>query len=945
MCIIVASEEHPEGETKLHPSLVKVMEGSSTVQSLANVGDKGGSTTVQMKDTPTTDAAAKKKLEVETEKKKAEEQRAMDEKNTAIVKEVMARAHAAAAEVKTAHSTTEEKNEAVKRLLDQAKEIEREARKDGQVARDAADAAKKAKQDALKTQSDAVVALKEAEVVNVFAKAKAAEQAEMSQKKTVTAEQFKVKAQSLAAEVEASKVALREEIVKEQALSAADKAMAEELRKTQAEADADRKAARAGIAEVEKAKDAVQAAAKAAIQNAVKNAAMISSLEHKKLLDVEAKERAHKNVGTADALAAQAQTHAEERMAKHEVREAKREMEKVMFEKERAMQQVASKVQSELMKQKATLYQNAAAALTSKEGEIATLTKQLLAARSDPTTTLLLQGLFSPVPYESACGNLAADPKKLQETTAQTIGACAAECASLLACRSFQFEKVCVLSGKDVIENSKYGQMLACPTKNVLITAAMKLSGNPTTFMKKVAQEESESELFKEDLAMDELVLVDVTSKDKNSKDKEDVVESQIESEHFKYDIDMDQRYESLVIDVLPPHTQAHFNRPNQCNDDLEAKQKIVEGYAQMLTMITKQSPVAEELGTSNFMSSKKRAPKKPKKPEVNIMSSKQRGPKKLKAAGAVALITTTVATTATGNVKKLEAAAAVAAVPPGSSNITTTTEATTATANVSANVRQIEVKKDPKEKELTLLQAQRDDLSTEVHNLQNHTSYEEMKVSQRKAEAEHAEETNVELRKRAAHQAKRMKRLRQEVAKTEPDTGHEYAQFEALAEEHRNQLKMKQDDIRAKRRCVAKGMKDFQIAKKEGIARLEKIKGTVAASKTQLALTRHALALCKANLVGTDDRIHQRIAKEEDRAEKLAMASYNEAAEMADTKKEVKREAKEIVAKETKQKEEAFVAKEMEKLTTKFVTPKCNGCLKLSKAEIKLLGVNCDGC
>ena len=83
----------------------------------------------------------------------------------------MARAHAAAAEVKTAHSTTEEKNEAVKRLLDQATEIEREARKDGQVARDAADAAKKAKQDALKTQSDAVVALKEAEVVNVFAKA------------------------------------------------------------------------------------------------------------------------------------------------------------------------------------------------------------------------------------------------------------------------------------------------------------------------------------------------------------------------------------------------------------------------------------------------------------------------------------------------------------------------------------------------------------------------------------------------------------------------------------------------------------------------------------------------------------------------------------------------------------------------------------------------------
>ena len=76
------------GETKLHPSLVKVMEGSSTVQSLANVGDKGGSTTVQMKDTPTTDAAAKKKSEVETEKKKAEEQRSMDEKNTAIVKEV-----------------------------------------------------------------------------------------------------------------------------------------------------------------------------------------------------------------------------------------------------------------------------------------------------------------------------------------------------------------------------------------------------------------------------------------------------------------------------------------------------------------------------------------------------------------------------------------------------------------------------------------------------------------------------------------------------------------------------------------------------------------------------------------------------------------------------------------------------------------------------------------
>lgn len=280
-------------------------------------------------------------------------------------------------------------------------------------------------------------------------------------------------------------------------MSAADKMMAAKLKRTEAKARLDRKRARRELAKAEHAKMKIKLAAKSAIRKAVKNAAIVASVQKKKVAAIAAKERAGKDIGSANTLAAQAKTAAEERLAKRDVRKAQREMARVKSEKQRAFQKLKRVVKKDAQKyakhskyaQKAKQEKKQLLRASQRSAKLKQLLKE---AHTGTTATTLLHRMYRPLPYEKACGSLTKDPKKMRQTSSKTVGACAAKCASLGKCRSFQFDqKICTLSAKKLLQSSKYGDMLACATKNVLITASMRLATTPTVFEKKMELGES----------------------------------------------------------------------------------------------------------------------------------------------------------------------------------------------------------------------------------------------------------------------------------------------------------------------------------------------------------------------------------------------------------------------------------------------------------------------
>merc|ERR1719238_302818 len=97
----------------------------------------------------------------------------------------------------------------------------------------------------------------------------------------------------------------------------------------------------------EKAQSQIQNAAKAAIRKAVKNAAILALAEKKKANEAEANERSGKDIGSANTLAAQAQTAAEERMAKKDIARAREDMKRVREEKKRALAEVQAAAASQ----------------------------------------------------------------------------------------------------------------------------------------------------------------------------------------------------------------------------------------------------------------------------------------------------------------------------------------------------------------------------------------------------------------------------------------------------------------------------------------------------------------------------------------------------------------------------------------------------------------------
>merc|ERR1711871_1666898 len=277
--------------------------------------------------------------------------------------------------------------------------------------------------------------------------------------------------------------------------------MSLKLKEREREAAQDRKRARKMVLQAKKAQSEIQIAAKKAIRKAVKNAAVLAAVEKKKAQTAQSRERTGKDLGSANVLAAQAQTSAEERMAKTDIAKAKAIMAKVKKSKQAALSEVKAAAQAKKeaglrnkAKAEKQLVAKGSAALKSAHQEIKKLKQELGEAQSNSAGETLLAGLYQAVPYEVACGNLANDPAKLAVADAANRGSCAAKCAGNLACKSFQFtHKNCLLSKKQILKPSKYGQLMACATKNVLIKPNMRSKGS--VFQKRSEEDKDELEV------------------------------------------------------------------------------------------------------------------------------------------------------------------------------------------------------------------------------------------------------------------------------------------------------------------------------------------------------------------------------------------------------------------------------------------------------------------
>merc|ERR1719267_277021 len=381
--------------------------------------------------------------------------------------------------------------------------IEREAEANGEKARTAALTAERAKADSKDRATAAKSQLNKAKIIKTFARAKAAEAAEARQKKEITVATNAAKAKQALADAKETKAALRMEVSKERQLARNDKIMANKLKEREREAAQDRKRARKMVRQAEKAQTEIQIAAKKAIRKAVKNAAILAAVEKKKAQTAQSRERTGKDLGSANVLAAQAQTSAEERMAKTDIAKAKAIMAKVKKSKQAALSEVKAAAAAQAKKEaglrnkakaEKKLVAKDSAALQAAHNQIKKLKQQLGEAQSNSAGETLLAGLYQAVPYEVACGNLANAPAKLAVVDAANRGSCAAKCAGNLACKSFQFtHKNCLLSKKQILKPSKYGQLMACATKNLLIKPNMRSKGS--VFQKRSEEDKDELEV------------------------------------------------------------------------------------------------------------------------------------------------------------------------------------------------------------------------------------------------------------------------------------------------------------------------------------------------------------------------------------------------------------------------------------------------------------------
>jgi hypothetical protein len=120
----------------------------------------------------------------------------------------------------------------------------------------------------------------------------------------------------------------------------------------------------------------------------------------------------------------------------------------------------------------------------------------------DDATSALLKRMYHSIPYKAQCGSLAQEVANIQSGVKTSFAQCAAKCTSEFKCKAFEYDheqKSCSMSPRRLLTKTAAGNALACSTRNVLITSAMRLPSKPDVFTKLASQvAEEEQEVAKE---------------------------------------------------------------------------------------------------------------------------------------------------------------------------------------------------------------------------------------------------------------------------------------------------------------------------------------------------------------------------------------------------------------------------------------------------------------
>jgi len=596
--------------------------------------------------------------------------------------------------------------------------------------------------------------------------------------------------------------------------------------------------------------------------------------------------------------------------------------------------------------------------------QIKELQHELKEANKDTAGETLLTGMYQALPYEHACGSLADDPAKIRTTQVGNKGACAAKCAEISACKSFQFtDKNCVLSKKKIIRNSKYGELLACATKNVLIKQDMKVSSNPTVYQKK--QEEHEEE------QMDDLgesygfeTEQEVTERKKAAASPvPDATKVQGPPEAKRVEDATDKRWQSKL--------KAQEDVSRECSKELESLKKA----SQMSTARDEEiKKLKAELQDYKMKYESKNAEEQQKikaavdAAKADTEKQKQKELQKEK-----------------DSLKKEEQAKVSEEVKKK-----TTEEKKVADAKLSKGRKDEAIAKEALKKALTLSDAEKKEMA-QNKKLAQRLGKEKTKALLEKKEKmafeSELKESKVVDKARLQKQKNKVEQLEtQEIndsakkAEAEEQTTDEKGMQKKLirAAQHlaigmslkMKEIKMlkkriskhkrKHKSFRKKIRKITKAKKKADVkfgkcekdkatklrnARHKYNTSIEKLKDTMQTTLTQSELAKRALQLCEQKERGASGRAAMRVARRENRAVRRAKRKMGEKKHEKEVEKQLKVKLEAKVTKKLKAKEAKDVAKKVEKLTNKKVSPKCKACLKLNEAEQKMVGADCKAC
>merc|ERR1719199_1532689 len=156
----------------------------------------------------------------------------------------------------------------------------------------------------------------------------------------------------------------------------------------------------------------------------------------------------------------------------------------------------------------------------------------------------------------------------------------------------------------------------------------------------------------------------------------------------------------------------------------------------------------------------------------------------------------------------------------------------------------------------------------------------------------------------------------------------------------HKTQLSNKKANTAKLQACNRDSEEKVGAAKARYTKGIDKLKKVISLSKEQSQLAKRSLQLCEGEEGGAKGRKIKRKGKQEARKIRRAKRTMHKKS----AKKEVKKQMKVKEKAKMKKKEAKKIAKKMKK-DKKKLSPKCKTCLKITKAEQKLLGADCKAC